>query len=112
MQMLIELRNALNEEDDETVCNDITDLLRALRKRTDVTYPVASEIDTLLDAKSPPSAKTVRKQHSEPSAAPRWPKFDQVRSGEVADEFAHGVSEVFPVAFTPSLPAECCRGFL
>lgn len=47
-QMLFELRNALHEEDDPTVLNDIRDLLRTLRRRTDVTYPIASEIDTIL----------------------------------------------------------------
>jgi hypothetical protein len=47
-QMLFELRSALVEEDDEIVLDDIRNLLRALRRRNDVTYPIASEIDTLL----------------------------------------------------------------
>ena len=47
-QMLFELRNALTEEDDSTVLEDIRTLLGVLRRRTDVTYPVATEIDTIL----------------------------------------------------------------
>ena len=47
-QMLFELRNALTEEDDSTVVDDIRTLLGVLRRRTDVTYPIASEIDTIL----------------------------------------------------------------
>ena len=47
-QMLFELRNALSEEDDEIVLDDIRNLLRALRRRTDVTYPIGNEIDILL----------------------------------------------------------------
>ena len=47
-QMLFELRNALTEEDDSTVVDDIRTLLGVLRRRTDVTYAIASEIDTIL----------------------------------------------------------------
>ncbi|MBV8860869.1 MAG: TIR domain-containing protein, partial [Mycobacterium sp.] len=47
-QMLFELRNALAEEDDSTVVEDIRRLLGVLRRRRDVTYPVASEIDVML----------------------------------------------------------------
>jgi class 3 adenylate cyclase len=47
---LFELRNALAEEDDSTVVDDIHKLLRLLRRRSDVTYPVASEIDTILSS--------------------------------------------------------------
>jgi class 3 adenylate cyclase len=47
-QMLFELRNALTEEDDATVVDDIRKLLGVLRRRTDVTYPIAREIDTIL----------------------------------------------------------------
>ena len=38
--MLFELRNALHDEDDPAVLNDIHRLLQALRRRTDVTYPI------------------------------------------------------------------------
>jgi len=48
-QMLFELRNALHDEDDPTVLDDIRNLLRALRQRTDVTYAIGSEIDTILE---------------------------------------------------------------
>ncbi len=48
-QMLFELRNALHDEDDPTVLDDVRNLLRALRRRTDVTYAIGSEIDTILE---------------------------------------------------------------
>jgi hypothetical protein len=48
-EMLFELRNALHDEDDPTVLDDIRNLLRALRRRTDVTYAIGSEIDTILE---------------------------------------------------------------
>jgi class 3 adenylate cyclase len=47
-QMLFELRSALTEEDDSTVLDDIRKLLDVLRRRKDVTYPIATEIDTIL----------------------------------------------------------------
>lgn len=47
-QILFELRNALHDEDDEIVLEDIRDLLKTLRDRTDVTYPIATEIDNIL----------------------------------------------------------------
>ena len=47
-QMLFELRSALNEEDGSTVVDDIRRLLDVLRRRSDVTNPVATEIDTIL----------------------------------------------------------------
>jgi hypothetical protein len=68
MQMLIELRSALNQEDDQTVLDDIRDLLRALRARDDVSYPVANEIDAILPAPSP--FKKRRKTGPKPAATP------------------------------------------
>ncbi len=47
-QMLFELRSALHEEDDSTVLDDIRKLLGVLRRRKDVTHPIATEIDTIL----------------------------------------------------------------
>ena len=47
-QILFELRNALHDEDDDIVLDDIRELLRTLRDRTDVTYPIATEIETIL----------------------------------------------------------------
>ncbi len=47
-QMLFELRSALHEEDDSTVLDDIRKLLDVLRRRKDVTHPIATEIDTIL----------------------------------------------------------------
>jgi len=48
MGMVFELREALREEDDDTVRDDIRNLLRALRARTEVTLAIATEIDTVL----------------------------------------------------------------
>jgi hypothetical protein len=47
-QMLFELRNAVSEEDDPIVLGDIRRLLLALRRRTDVTYTIAGEVDAFL----------------------------------------------------------------
>lgn len=49
-QTLFELRTALNDETDEGVREDIRNLLRAMRRRSDVTYSIVGEIDTLLGA--------------------------------------------------------------
>jgi hypothetical protein len=57
VQMLFELRSALSEEDDPIVVDDIRNLLRALRRRADLNWMTASEIDTILGegvAISPP----------------------------------------------------------
>jgi outer membrane protein assembly factor BamB len=57
-QLLFELRNALHEEeDDPTVVDDICNLLRGLRRRADVTYPVATEIDSMLGEVAPDSGQ-------------------------------------------------------
>jgi hypothetical protein len=48
VQMLFELRSALSEEDDPIVLDDIRNLLRALRRRADLNWMTASEIDTTL----------------------------------------------------------------
>ena len=47
-QMLFELRSARSEEDDSIVLDEIRKLLWALRRRTDVTYVIAGEVDALL----------------------------------------------------------------
>ncbi len=54
-QLLFELGNALHEEDDPTIVDDICKLLRALRRRADVTYPVATEINSMLGEVTPDS---------------------------------------------------------
>ena len=46
--MVFELRTALNDEDDAEVKDDIRDLLRTLRARRDVIYPIVREIDSIL----------------------------------------------------------------
>jgi class 3 adenylate cyclase len=57
-QMLFELRSALYEEDDPTVVDDIRKLLGVLRRRKDVTFPIASEIDTMLAKDAADSSRT------------------------------------------------------
>lgn len=54
-QTLFELRNALNEETDPTVQADIHNLLAVLGRRSDVTYPIAREIQTILGAQPAPA---------------------------------------------------------
>jgi serine/threonine kinase PknH len=46
--MLVELRRALRDEDDDSVRDDIRRLLRALRRRSEVTHLTVAEIDELL----------------------------------------------------------------
>jgi serine/threonine kinase PknH len=46
--MLADLRQALRQEDDESVRDDIRRLLRALRRRSEVTFTTVDEIDELL----------------------------------------------------------------
>jgi hypothetical protein len=54
--MLFELRSALSDEDDPIVLDDIRNLLRALRRRTDTTVMTANEIDGLLEGGAPADA--------------------------------------------------------
>jgi hypothetical protein len=51
-----QLRDCLETEDDESVKDDARELLRALRRRPDVTYKYAGEIDALLAGSTAPSA--------------------------------------------------------
>jgi hypothetical protein len=78
-QLLFELRNALHEEDSPTVVDDIWKLLSALRRRTDVTYPVATEIDSMLGEGAPDSAGP---EDSEVPRAATVPATDAIFSGE------------------------------
>jgi sugar lactone lactonase YvrE len=55
-QMLFELRNALREEYDQTARADIRGQLAKLRRRSDVTVPIAAEIDTILAEKTSDTA--------------------------------------------------------
>ena len=64
-----QLRTCLETEDDEGVKEDARDLLRALRRRSDVTYKHAGEIDALL------AGSTAR-----PSPAPSVPRQDDAGS--------------------------------
>ena len=72
------------EEDDSTVVDDIRTLLGVLRRRTDVTYAIASEIDTILgkevaDLRHTPAGSpaedipTVGSQRAEVAASARLP---------------------------------------
>jgi hypothetical protein len=85
LAILSELRDALEDENDESVRRDIREILRALRSRKDVTYSIAREIDTLLetepagtarptDIKTPAAAKNQRVQRREPSEDGERPK--------------------------------------
>jgi hypothetical protein len=65
--LLGELRTCLETEDDEGVKDDARELLRALRRRPDVTYRHAGEIDELLTAAP---ARPVSGQPSATQAAP------------------------------------------
>jgi outer membrane protein assembly factor BamB len=78
-QLLFELRNALHEEDDPTVVDDICKLLRARRRRTDVTYPVATEIDSMLGDVAPDSGQP---RDSEVRRAAKAPATDARPSGQ------------------------------
>jgi len=57
--VLLELRRALQEEDEESVRDDIRRLLHALRRRSDVTDGIATEIDHLLGARPSATADSV-----------------------------------------------------
>ena len=63
--MLFELRSALTDEDDPIVVDDIRNLLRALRRRADVTYMIANEIDTLLESGAPTAAHVAAGENSD-----------------------------------------------
>ena len=75
--IIADLRRALRDEDDDTVREDIRRLLRALRRRSEVTYANVSEIDALLQSDSgaatPPPAAPVTPV-SAPVAAPAVPE--------------------------------------
>jgi serine/threonine kinase PknH len=70
-QMLFELRSALSDEDDPIVLDDIRNLLRALRRRADVTYMVASEIDTHLRSGAPEDLSSPDAAAGDATAPPR-----------------------------------------
>ncbi len=84
--MLFELRNALTEEDDSTVLDDIRTLLGVLRRRSDVTYPVATEIDTIL-----------RGAVADVSHTPAVPPAEVIRPGD-----SHQADAPAPAATTQS----------
>jgi hypothetical protein len=78
-QMVLELRNALSEEDDDTVREDIRDLLRILRRRNDITYPVAREIDAILGEYEATGTRGRRTIGAGPPRAPRHPESQTAR---------------------------------
>jgi hypothetical protein len=49
MQVFLDLHGALNEEDNPVVLDDIRRLLKEFRRRKDVTYAIARQIDNALD---------------------------------------------------------------
>ena len=56
--ILLELRRALRDEDDETVRADITRLLRALRRRSEATHVTVADIDEILSKQPTASGET------------------------------------------------------
>jgi serine/threonine kinase PknH len=62
--ILLELRRALRDEDDETVRADITRLLRALRRRSEATHTTVADIDELLSKEPTASADSVAPAHA------------------------------------------------
>jgi TIR domain len=75
-QMLFELRNALIEEEDPTVLDDIAKLLRALRRRTDVTLNRPRFYAHFLCWEGWRDAEQVRREHQGQggAAGPRTPR--------------------------------------
>jgi hypothetical protein len=67
--MLADLRQALHNQDDETVRNDIRRLLLDLRRRADVTNAAATEIDQFLAASPASDSPSGRKRFSRKTAA-------------------------------------------
>jgi hypothetical protein len=88
--ILVDLRHALRDEDDETVRYDIKRLLRALRRRSEVTHATVDDIDEILrkypagagDSAAPPEHESEAAHTSQPST----PKADSpaVSVGEPA----------------------------
>jgi hypothetical protein len=79
--MLVELRRALRDEDDDSVRDDIRRLLRALRRRSEVTHLTVAEIDELLRiggaASAPSSAgRGGGAEPSQPGSGPAPTAFD------------------------------------
>lgn len=66
--ILIQLRQGLRDEDDESVRKDIRKLLRELRRRPEVTYATVTEIDALLESDS--TAKPAKKPEPQPTPSP------------------------------------------
>jgi predicted small lipoprotein YifL len=68
--MLFELRRALQDEDDDTVRDDIKRLLGALRRRSEATYGIVTDIDALLRTEQTPAGQqhTTEPLHSYPVA--------------------------------------------
>jgi hypothetical protein len=62
--ILVELRRALRDEDDQTVRADITRLLRALRRRSEATHTIVADIDELLSKEPTASADSVAPAHA------------------------------------------------
>jgi hypothetical protein len=95
--MLGDLRQALRQEDDESVREDIRRLLRALRRRCEVTLTTVDEIDDLLRrfpgaGDSAARLNRDQKQHTPPKSAHRGSTRPRYRS------------ENRPHSLGPSLP--------
>jgi hypothetical protein len=87
-----ELREALRNEDDHDVAQEIRELLRTLRERKEVTDAIAREIDTLLDN---PAKPTASEEASHPVGA-------QTSDGSQRDGQTRGATDQAAVAYLDS----------
>ncbi|HZQ32670.1 MAG TPA: toll/interleukin-1 receptor domain-containing protein [Mycobacterium sp.] len=75
-EIVFELQRALNDEQEETVHEDIRHLLRALRRRPDVAYTTATEIDRILAESKRPEPEQAPSPPTEPAhpvpVSPAW----------------------------------------
>lgn len=100
-QILSELRGALDDEDEASVLGDVRHLLLALRRRPDVTYPIASEIDATLGDAGDGSATAAGPQGQRPvSPVASSPPVPQ----PVYATATGPAAETYPPAGVPSRP--------
>jgi hypothetical protein len=90
--MVLELRAALHDEQDNNVGDDIRELLRALRARRDVTYAIVREIDSILDKEAA--------DHGETAAG-----LDESTLGSTSDTHHGAAPRAATARTTPARPA-------
>ena len=108
--ILANLRQALGQEDDENVREDIRRLLRALRRRSEVTHATADEIDDLLrrspgagDAAAPPERESDA-AHTAKTSTPE-PVSPAISVGEPATSAANAEPTQPRMGMTPKAVA-------